>query len=199
MIKKLGKKNVILFFVLIGVIILIGGTISFFGWSSDSDSGIDVTISSGSGECSKITDNTKLLVPTSSRENGRIVTIKAKQMMAQSAVITWSLVINQINSHGTEASGLKHESFKYELINSTTGVSYGSGNFASLDNGSTITFSTSEEVLDYNTEYVFTLYLWIDGTLGVNPIDMSDQTFDFDISCGITGTDRVSEFQVMGQ
>ncbi|MGM9881242.1 MAG: hypothetical protein ACI31S_00130, partial [Bacilli bacterium] len=43
---------------------------------------------------------------------------------------------------------------------------------------------------DYGREYTFTLYLWIDGTMGENPSDMTDQEYDFDISCSITGTEN---------
>ena len=48
------------------------------------------------------------------------------------AVITWNLTVNKLNKEGDTTSGLKDESFKYELKNKTTGVSYGSGNFADI-------------------------------------------------------------------
>ena len=117
----------------------------------------------------------------------------AKQESSTNAFISWTLTINKINTSTTTTtttSGLKHESFKYELVNSTTGVSYGSGNFSEVMDGSTIIFSTEEETIDYGREYTFTLYLWIDGTMGENPSDMAEQEYDFDISCSITGTDN---------
>lgn len=165
---------------------------AYFGWSSTSenkDQLVDVTISGGTGSCTKITDNQKLLYPTSTKANGRIITAKAKQQMAQNAFISWSLKVNSINEDSLTTTGLKHKSFKYELVNTTTGVSYGSGNFENVSTGTTKTMSTTTETLDYNTEYTFTLYLWIDGTIGNNPLDMSSQPYDFDLSCSITGTD----------
>ena len=109
--------------------------------------------------------------------------------MATNAFITWNLVINSINESTLTTSGLKHSSFKYELVNDTTGASYGTGNFENVTEGTTITFSTDKETLDKNKEYIFILYLWIDGTIGNNPLDMADQPYDFDLNCSITGTD----------
>ena len=106
--------------------------------------------------------------------------------MAEKAYITWDMVINEIN-------GLQDSTFKYELVNMTTGESYGSGTFENITNeegSNTITFSNNEEVLGYNRDYEFMLYLWIDGTLGNNSLDMSNQKFDFDMNCSITGTDN---------
>ena len=76
--------------------------------------------------------------------------------MAEKAYITWSLVVNEIN-------GLQDESFFYELVNNTTGESYGSGDFSDVVSGDTIIFEHDTEVLGYNMDYTFTLYLWIDG------------------------------------
>ncbi|MBQ8192458.1 MAG: hypothetical protein IJZ46_00075 [Bacilli bacterium] len=191
-IKNLGKKNIILLIIIAVLLLVVGGSLAFFGWNStaeNKDRIVDVTINSGSGECSKLTDNTKLLVPTSSRENGRIITMKAKQTMADNAVITWTLTVNKLNTDDTTTNGLKNESFKYELINNTTGVSYGNGNFANItEENNTITFSTTKETLDYNVDYEFILYLWIDGvTFGNNPLDMASQEYNFDMNCNITG------------
>ena len=185
------KKNIILLVITIVLFLLVGSTMAYFGWSSTSenkDQTIDVTISSGTGSCDKLSDNQKSLYPTSSKNNGRILTVKAKQMMAPNAIITWKLKINSINESTLTTSGLKHKTFKYELVNSNTGVSYGTGNFENVSAGDIITLSTTEETLDYNTEYTFTLYLWIDGTIGTNSLDMNNQPYDFDLSCSITGT-----------
>ena len=53
----------------------------------------------------------------------------------------------------------------------------------------------SEENLAYNTNYTFTLYLWIDGTIGANPMDMTNQTYQFSLVCDITGegTNKVQD------
>lgn len=179
------KKKVIIISVIatLLLVLLIGGTIAYFGWSGD-ESLVDVTVSSGTGSCTKLSDNNILLEPTSTKEKGRILKMTAKQEMADKAYITWDLVVNTI-------SGLQDKTFVYELVNTTIGTVYtssGTGNFENVASGDTITFS-SDELLDYNTDYEFTLYLWIDGTIGNNPLTMADQVFDFDISCNITGAD----------
>lgn len=186
------KRNIILLIIAIVLFVLVGSSMAYFGWSSTSenkDQLVDVTISGGTGSCTKTTDNQKQLYPISTKTNGRIITVKAKQQMAQNAFISWSLKVNSINESTLTTTGLKHKSFKYELVNTTTGVSYGSGNFESVSAGTTKTMSTTTETLDYNKEYTFTLYLWIDGTIGNNPLDMSGQPYNFDLSCSITGTD----------
>ena len=118
--------------------------------------------------------------------------------MSEYAYIVWTLTINGINTQETQTTGLKHQSFKYELVNSSTGVSYGSGNFEGKDVGDTITFSNNTENLAYNTDYTFTLYLWIDGTIGRNPNDMTNQTYEFSLVCDITGegTNKVQDMPV---
>ena len=185
------KKNIILLIIAIVMFILVGSTMAYFGWSSSAenkDQLVDVTVSGGTGSCDKLIDNNKLLYPASTREKGRILKITTKQQMATNAFVTWNLVINSINETTLTTSGLKHNSFKYELVNNTTGVSYGTGNFENVTNGTTITLSTDKETLDYNKEYTFILYLWIDGTIGNNPLDMTNQPYNFDLNCNITGT-----------
>ena len=189
-------------FIILGVLLLgvltVLGTYAYYAWSStseDKDATVAVSSVNGLGECDKVTDNRKILWPVSSRNNGRIVNINAKQMLSEYAFITWTLTIDSINTQDTETDGLKHRSFKYELVNTTTGVSYGSGNFEGKDVGDTITFSNNTENLAYDTNYTFTLYLWIDGTIGRNPSDITDQTYQFSLVCDITGegTNKVHE------
>ena len=185
------KKNIILLIIAIVMFILVGSTMAYFGWSSSAenkDQLVDVTVAGGTGSCDKLSDNNKLLYPTSTREKGRILKVTTKQQMATNAFVTWNLVVNSINETTLTTSGLKHKSFKYELVNDTTGVSYGTGSFENVTNGTTITFSTDKETLDYNKEYTFILYLWIDGTIGNNPLDMTNQPYNFDLNCNITGT-----------
>ena len=185
------KKNIILLIIAIVLFVLVGSTMAYFGWTSTSenkDQLVDVTVAGGTGSCDKLSDNNKLLYPTSTREKGRILKVTTKQQMATNAFVTWNLVVNSINETTLTTSGLKHKSFKYELVNDTTGVSYGTGNFENVSNGTTITISTDKETLDYNKEYTFILYLWIDGTIGNNPLDMTNQPYNFDLNCNITGT-----------
>lgn len=185
------KKNIILLIIAIVMFILVGSTMAYFGWSSSAenkDQLVDVTVAGGTGSCDKLSDNNKLLYPTSTREKGRILKVTTKQQMATNAFVTWNLVVNSINETTLTTAGLKHKSFKYELVNDTTGVSYGTGSFENVTNGTTITLSTDKETLDYNKEYTFILYLWINGTIGNNPLDMTNQPYNFDLNCNITGT-----------
>lgn len=177
------KNLLVISITLLSIILIIGGTVAFFGWRADREATINVTVASGSGECSLISDNNVLLEPTSSKENGRIIKLKAKQEVKSLASMVWNMQIKEIN-------GLQHETFKYELVNTTTGVSYTSGvgdNFKEIASGTTLNFTNDTESLRFGQEYEYTLYLWIDGTAGNNPLEMADQTFDFDISCTMTG------------
>jgi len=189
--KKFNKKTL---FIILGVLLLgvltVLGTYAYYAWSSNEenkDATIAVSSVNGLGQCNKTADNEKLLWPVSSRDKGRIVNVNAKQTLSEYAYITWTLTIDSINTQETETTGLKHQSFKYELVNTTTGVSYGSGNFEGKEVGDTITFNNNTENLAYDTNYTFTLYLWIDGTMGRNPNDITNQTYQFSLVCDITG------------
>ena len=185
------KKKIILITlsVVLTIFVVIGGSLAYFGWTTSEDeiAHVDVNVSSGTGSCTLINDNNTELFPTSSKYRNRIIKLSAKQEMAQKAYITWDLVVNNIE-------GLQDESFKYELINNTTGEVYtsnGSGNFKDVTSGTTITFSHPTEVLGYNMDYSFTLYLWIDGeNFSNNYLTMADQELDIDMNCNITGTEE---------
>lgn len=184
--KKLSKKNYIIIAVvaLVLITLIVGGTIAYFGWSS-AESTVNVTVNSGTGECNSISDNNTVLIPTNAREKGRVIKLKANQQMSSKASITWNLVVNSIG-------GLKDKTFIYEMVNTTTGVSYGTGNFENINDGDTIVLSNDSELLDYNKDYEFTLYLWINGELGKNPLTMANQDFNFDINCNISGGSTTS-------
>ena len=151
---------IILVMLLIGIVSTVG-TYTYFAWNStgeNKDTTVTVSSVDGLGQCNKISDNNKTLLPIANKQDGRIITINAKQTLSEYASITWTLTINSINREGTSTSGLKHQTFKYELVNSSTGVSYGSGNFSNVINGSTITLSNATEKLAYNRDYTFVLY-----------------------------------------
>lgn len=177
------KKKIILIVSIISLsILIIGGTATFFGWRADKEATVDVTIASGEGNCSLKRDNNILIAPSATKNGGRIIKLNASQNMNTKASITWNMNIKEI-------SGLQDASFKYEMINTSTGVSYGSGTFENITAGSTISFSNTEEALGFNLEYEFTLYLWIDGSIGNYQTSMADQILNFDIACELIGTD----------
>ncbi len=171
------KKLIVLLSTLsIVAILVLGFTYAYFAWTGD-ESTIDVAVSSGTGSCSLISDNNVSLVPTNAKENGRIIRLNANQQMSEYGKVSWKLQINSLND-------LKDSTFKYELINTKTDTIYGSGNFGEKNVNETIDF-INNEVLNYNEDNEFILYLWIDGEEGDNPISMSGQEFDFDMSCTI--------------
>ena len=187
------KKRICLLIVfgllLIGILVF-SGTYAYFAWNStgeNKNASVSVSSVNGQGQCNKAADNEMILHPVSNRNNGRIITVNTRQTLSEYAYITWTLTINSINTATTETAGLKHQSFKYELVNTTTGESYGSGNFLGKDIGDTISFSNNTELLPYNVTNYFTLYLWIDGTIGKNDNDILNQTYSFDLVCDITG------------
>ena len=171
------KKRLILISSIITLIILgiVSATVAYFAWVGE-ESSISVTVLGGEGRCSVKEDNNMFLEPTDVRDNGRIIKFTAEQMLGQEAYVSWTMKINKTN-------GLNHETFRYEMINTTTGASYGSGNFGDITDGSIISFSNVSETLSINTKYEFTLYLWIDGTIGNNPLSMAGQELDFDMAC----------------
>ncbi len=187
------KKLILSLLVVVGIILVTSGSVAYFMWSSSDtgvESDINVTVTSGNGSCTIKNDNTKKLIPVKSKEEGRVITIEASQEIADAAVISWDLLINKLNTNDAEG-GLKDASFKYELVNTTTKQSYGSGTFENAQKGTKITLSNNSEKINSNAPNTFTLYLWIDGNSD-NSVDMANQEYNFDISCNITGTD-VSE------
>lgn len=182
----MNKKNkiiLIISIILIAIIALAGATVAYFGWRAEEESTIAVTITGGEGSCELSYDNQLLLEPTSSRAGGRIIKLTASQQLAETAPIVWEMIINEIG-------GLQDKTFRYEMINNTTGASYGSGNFENITSNNKLIFDNSYEKLEFNKEYEFILYLWVDGTIGNNPLSMADQTLDFDINCVVDGTMR---------
>ena len=166
----MSKKKKIIYIILTIVLIIsvIAGTsIAFFGWVSEDEATVDVTVAGGNGECTLYTDNNIFIEPSSNRNGGRIIKLKGKQLLSSKASITWNMNIKSIDV------GLQDASFKYEMINNSTGTSYGSGSFEGVTSGSSITFSNTNEIIGMNLEYEFTLYLWIDGNMGDYQLSMA--------------------------
>ena len=191
--KKINPKLIIL--VVFGVIIFfsLGTTVAYFAWNSTS-AGKDATLTISSVNksntvCRKISDDNHDLFPVATKEEGRVVRINTKQTLSEYAYVTWTLTVDSIDN------ALKDATFKYELVNSTTGVSYGSGNFSGKSAGDTITLSNNTENLEYDQNYTFTLYIWIDGTMGDNPFAMTEKAYSFSLVCNVTGegTNKVQD------
>lgn len=199
------KNKKLVFFVVGGlllILLVIGGTYAYFNWTStseDKDASLSVSSVSADGVCEKITDNNMILKPVAARENGRVVTINTKQKISKYAFVSWNLTINSINTNGYSGTGLKHRTVRYELVNTTTGAVYANGNLNGVNAGDTIVLDNILETLAYNTDYTFTFYLWIDGNFGITPSDTLNQTYDFDLTCNMTGTPSQTGNYLMAQ
>lgn len=177
------KKVMLTISIIFLIIIVVGGTAAFFGWRAEKQAIVDVTIANGEGKCSLKRDNVKFIEPSSNRNGGRVIKLTAIQSLGSKANITWNMNIKSIE-------GLQDASFKYELVNTSTGANYGSGTFENITAGDTITFSNVNEVLGFGLEYEYTLYLWIDGNISNKQLPMAGQTLDFDINCDMVTTEE---------
>jgi len=99
---------------------------------------------------------------------------------------------SESSTHDFEEDLYKHYYIKEEnnfyYINLQTNKieHYNFGSITSSEGSNTINFENAAETLDYNKDYTFTLYLWIDGETFTNPTVMANQEFNFDMRCSIT-------------
>ena len=168
---KINKK--ILLPILI-VIWLLSITYAWFSWTSSNNTnvsfdinGITVTYNGGDN-----ISGVKLL-PVTNRADGVVAgTAIEKTITAQSnkpnVYMNLYLDIESIDT------GLKHNTFKWELVEGNT--SLGSGNFANANAGDTINLVTDEELT--TTTSTYKLYIWIDGNEH-NPEEMENKSFEF--------------------
>ena len=166
---------------LLVLIAIVGGTYAWYVWTtSDSDTtkivagvgAATVTFNGGS-------DINANLRPVSDKSKGIIKNISVKGD-------TTGLVFNMYLDITSIDTGLKDESFRYELYKGTTKVK--EGNFSdsyltsntvtcSKNNTNHIVLLTNESISTSKTQY--TLYIWIDGANYTNPNTMMNKTFSF--------------------
>ena len=113
------------------------------------------------------------LLPVTNRADGVVAgTAIEKTITAQSnkpnVYMNLYLDIESIDT------GVKHNTFKWELVEGNT--SLGSGNFANANAGDTINLVTEEELT--TTTSTYKLYIWIDGNEH-NPEEMENKSFEF--------------------
>ena len=166
---------------LLVLIAIVGGTYAYYVWTtSDSDT---TKIVAGIGAATVTFDGgsdiNANLRPVSDKSKGIIKNISVKGD-------TTGLVFNMYLDITSIDTGLKDESFRYELYKGTTKVK--EGNFSdsyltsntvtcTKNNTNHIVLLTNESISTSKTSY--TLYIWIDGENYTNPNTMMNKTFSF--------------------
>ena len=178
--EKTNKKLAIVSILLAVIITTIGVSFGYFIWNSTNNTDISFTVE---GAVVELSDGTDIkganLMPVINYTTGgsdvvkKDIKIKLKNSVTSNVIVDFKLKINSIDS------GLKHSSFKYNLVNAS-GTSISSGDFATSKAGDSISLlslsSTNGTLTTSLTGY--TLYIYIDGTVD-NPSSMMNQSFDF--------------------
>ncbi len=175
------KIYMIFSLVVLVIVVIVSGTYAYYVWTtSDSDT---TKIVAGIGAATVTFDGgsdiSANLRPVSDKSKGIIKNISVK-------ADTTGLVFNMYLDITSIDTGLKDESFRYELYKGTTKVK--EGNFSdsyltsntvtcSKNNTNHIVLLTNESISTSKTSY--TLYIWIDGENYTNPNTMMNKTFSF--------------------
>ena len=166
---------------LLVLIAIVGGTYAWYVWTtSDSDT---TKIVAGVGAATVTFDGgsdiNANLRPVSDKSKGIVKNISVKGD-------TTGLVFNMYLDITSIDTGLKDESFRYELYKGTTKVKEGNFSDSYLtsntvtcgkNNTNHIVLLTNESISTSKTSY--TLYIWIDGANYTNPNTMMNKTFSF--------------------
>ena len=178
--EKTNKKLAIVSILLAVIITGIGVSFGYFIWNSANNTDISFTVEGAVVELSDGADiKGASLMPVINYTTGgsdvvkKDIKIKLKNNVTSNVTVDFKLKINSIDS------GLKHSSFKYNLVNAS-GTSISSGDFATSKAGDSISLlslsSTNGTLTTSLTDYI--LYIYIDGTVD-NPSSMMNQSFDF--------------------
>ena len=178
--EKTNKKLAIVSILLAVIITGIGVSFGYFIWNSANNTDISFTVE---GAVVELSDGTDIkganLMPVINYTTGgsdvvkKDIKIKLKDNVTSDVTVNFKLKINSIDS------GLKHSSFKYNLVNAS-GTSVSSGDFATSKAGDSISLLSLSSANGTLTTSLtgYTLYIYIDGTVD-NPSSMMNQSFDF--------------------
>ena len=178
--EKTNKKLAIVSILLAVIITAIGVSFGYFIWNSTNNTDISFTVE---GAVVELSDGTDIkganLMPVINYTTGgsdvvkKDIKIKLKNNVTSNVTVDFKLKINSIDS------GLKHSSFKYNLVNAS-GTSVSSGDFATSKAGDSISLLSLSSANGTLTTSLtgYTLYIYIDGTVD-NPSSMMNQSFDF--------------------
>ena len=165
------KKNIYLLVGGIALVILsIGVSFAWWGWTSTNNTNVTFTIN-GLDIIATNTDIEGNVDPVSSKENGIVEEFTVKQKGNNGDVPICADFTLTLTTLPTE---LQEESFKYSIYNGTTQV--GTGSFENSKQGDVITIATSQPVT--TTESTYKVYVWIDGNMD-NPLTMGGKHFLF--------------------
>ena len=165
------KKNIYLLVGGIALVILsIGVSFAWWGWTSTNNTNVTFTIN-GLDIIATNTDIEGNVDPVSSKENGIVEEFTVKQKGNNGDVPICADFTLTLTTLPTE---LQEESFKYSIYNGTTQV--GAGSFENSKQGDVITIATSQPVT--TTESTYKVYVWIDGNMD-NPLTMGGKHFLF--------------------
>ena len=175
------KIYMIFSLVVLVIAVIVSGTYAYYVWTtSDSDT---TKIVAGIGAATVTFDGgsdiSATLRPVSDKSKGIVKNISVKGD-------TEGLVFNMYLDITSIDTGLKDESFRYELYKGDTKVK--EGNFSdsyltsntvtcTKNNTNHIVLLTNESISTSKTSY--TLYIWIDGENYTNPNTMMNKTFSF--------------------
>ena len=175
------KIYMIFSLVVLVIVVIVSGTYAYYVWTtSDSDT---TKIVAGIGAATVTFDGgsdiSANLRPVSDKSKGIVKNISVK-------ADTTGLVFNMYLDITSIDTGLKDESFRYELYKGDTKVK--EGNFSdsyltsntvvcTKNNTNHIVLLTNESIFTSKTSY--TLYIWIDGANYTNPNTMMNKTFSF--------------------
>ena len=180
---KNNKAKIYMIFslVVLVIVVIVSGTYAYYVWTtSDSDT---TKIVAGIGAATVTFDGgsdiSANLRPVSDKSKGIIKNINVK-------ADTEGLVFNMYLDITSIDTGLKDESFRYELYKRDTKVK--EGNFSdsyltsntvtcTKNNTNHIVLLTNESISTSKTQY--TLYIWINGANYTNPNTMMNKTFSF--------------------
>lgn len=171
---RVNKKIIVLCLMIIAVV---SGTFAWYSWTSTTNTNITVTIEGNM----EVTYNGgpdiigKELIPVASKTNEDYAIQKEITAKTNNGTAGLELFLDL----KVLPNGLKHNSFKYELYNSTTSTSISNGTFASYNQGGTISLTpTVQSITTTQTTYI--LYIWLDGTMD-NPTSVLDQDYHFEL------------------
>ena len=173
------------YFMIVGVFCiisaLIGGTLAWYTWQSENNTnvsftvgGVNVTFDAGSDITSS------KLRPVSTKEYGVANDYAIEKTITASSPVT--AYLNLYLTLETLPTGLKHESFIWEIYKDNTLVS--KGNFENNNQGDKVTIAANRKI--ESTTSTYKLYIWIDGANYSNPETMQNQTFKFVLNADST-------------
>lgn len=173
------------YFMIVGVLCiisaLIGGTLAWYTWQSENNTnvsftvgGVDITFDAGSDITSS------KLRPVSTKEYGVANDYAIEKTITASSPVT--AYLNLYLTLETLPTGLKHESFIWEIYKDNNLVS--KGNFKNNNQGDKVTIASNQEIT--STTSTYKLYIWIDGQNYSNPETMQNQTFKFVLNADAT-------------